>query len=134
LRLLAPERMRVLRRDLSADRSAVSVVRLADVSSIDRGRQVRTRGLLKGINVPGRGSKAPYDLLLEEGGFTLTVIFWDDSFSSAERNLPLPGERIEVCGTVDRFRDQVRLKLQDLSGLRVIRDEPSQTADERDPL
>jgi len=131
LRMIAPEQMTILRRDSAADRSPVSLVRLSDVQSVDRGRQVMTRGLLKAVSVPGRGSKAPYQLVLEEGDCTLTVIFWDDAFSSPERTLPVPGKRIEVCGTVDRFRDQVRLKLQDLSGLRVMADEPSQTMDER---
>jgi len=134
LRMLAPEHMTLLRRDSAADRSPVSVVRLSDVQSVDRGRQVMTRGLLKAVNVPGRGSKAPYQLVLEEGVCRLTVIFWDDAFSSPERTLPVPGKRLEVCGTVDRFRDEVRLKLEDLSGLRVMADEPPQTMDERGPL
>ena len=118
LRMQSLDRLTLVR-ELSSG-STDPFLRLAEISVAKRGWQIVTRGVLKTVTVPGPGSGAPCSLILEEDGVELPVVFWDDAFSSPERKIPVPGKVLEVRGRVDVYKDEVRLRLQDISALRVI--------------
>lgn len=100
--------------------AASSLRRLADVTAVQKGGQITVAGILKSIDVPGPGSKAPYILTIEEDGAQLAVVFREDVFQGLGEKLPMPGKRITARGRVDVYKDVVQLKVWDAGDLRVI--------------
>lgn len=95
-------------------------VRLADITAAQKGERVTVSGVLKEINIPGPGSKAPYVLRLEQNGDELEVIFWDKVFQGLERNLPMPGKTIRATGRVDVYKDKIQLKVWEATDLQEV--------------
>ncbi len=118
LRLQSADQL-VLNRKRAIAPVAAAHVRLADVTAAHRGEQIAVSGILKSIDVPGPGSKAPYTLILEENGAELAAVFWEDVFRDLENQLPLPGKRLSVRGRVDVYKDTVQLKVRTADDLRV---------------
>jgi len=119
LRLQSVDQLRLSRRPAAAP--AASLVRLADVTAEQEGRQVSVTGLLKETSLPRPGSKAPYILTLEEEGAELAVVFWDRVFQGLGRDIPMPGKLISACGRVDVYKGTVQLKVWEAEDLRVVR-------------
>lgn len=124
LRMQSSGQLVLNRKRAAANQPEVSLIRLADVASVQKGEQIAVAGILKSIDVPGPGSKAPYVLTLEEDGAQLAVIFWEDVFQSLDRKLPVPGKRISACGRVELHKDTVQLKVREASDLRVMEPRP----------
>jgi DNA/RNA endonuclease YhcR with UshA esterase domain len=120
LRLQSADQLVLNRKRAAANAPAVSYIRLPDVSSVQKGEQIAVTGILKSIDVPGPGSKAPYVLTLEEDGAQLAVIFWESVFQGLDRKLPMPGKRISARGKVDVYKDTIQLKVWEAGDLRVM--------------
>jgi DNA/RNA endonuclease YhcR with UshA esterase domain len=122
LRMQSAEQL-VLQRKQAASSSApeTSSVRLKDITAAQKGDQVFVSGVLKEVNVPGPGSKAPYVLTLEQDGTQLEVIFWDKVFQGLERKLPMPGKTISALGRVDVYKGKIQLKVWEAADLQEIK-------------
>ena len=92
---------------------------LSDVTAAHKGEQITVAGILKTIDVPGPGSRAPYTLTLEENGTELAVVFWEDVLQGLENKLPVPGKRIGVSGRVDVYKDTLQLKVREAGDLHI---------------
>jgi DNA/RNA endonuclease YhcR with UshA esterase domain len=110
----------VLERKRTIAPSAVSNVRIADVTAAHKGDQITVTGILRTIDIPGPGSKSPYTLTLEENGAKLAVVFWEDVFKGLDNKLPLPGKLISARGRVGVYKDTVQLKVWEAGDLRVM--------------
>jgi len=119
LRIQATDQLILNRKRAAANPAAGTGLRLADVTAAHKGELVTVSGILKAIDVPGPGSKAPYTLILEENGAVLAVIFWNDVFQGMNKRLPAPGKHISVSGRVDVYKDTIQLKVREAGDLRV---------------
>jgi len=117
LRMQSADQLLLQRKKSDSSVSDKQPVRLADVTAAQKGEQVSVTGVLKDINIPGPGSKAPYVLTLHQDGETLEVIFWDKVFQGLERKLPMPGKTIRATGRVDVYKDNVQLKVWESADL-----------------
>ncbi|MBC8207365.1 MAG: hypothetical protein ISR85_04310 [Kiritimatiellales bacterium] len=120
LRMQSAEQLVLQRKRAPSAAPGLSPVQLVNITAAQEGEQVLVTGLLKEIEVPGPGSKAPYVLTLEQGGAELDVILWDDVFQGLERKLPMPGKTISVLGRVDVYKDKVQLKVWEAADLREV--------------
>ena len=120
LRIQATDQLILNRKRPIANPAAGTGLRLADVTAAHKGALVAVSGILKSIDVPGPGSKAPYTLTLEENGAELAVVFWNDVVQALENKLPMPGKRINASGRIDVYKDKVQLKVRDAGNLRVM--------------
>ncbi|HPR82221.1 MAG TPA: OB-fold nucleic acid binding domain-containing protein [Pontiellaceae bacterium] len=119
LRIQSADQLVLNRKRAAAASSPAPRIRLADVTAAHKGEQISVSGILKIIDVPGPGSRAPYTLTLEENGAELAVVFWEDVFRDLEDRLPLPGKRLSVRGGVDVYKDTVQLKVRSAGDLRI---------------
>ncbi len=108
------------KRSASAVLPEVSAVRLSDVTAGQKGDTLSVTGVLKEVNLPGPGSKAPFVLTLEQDGTELEVIFWDKVFQGLEKKLPMPGKTISARGRVDVYKDRVQLKVWEAADLQEV--------------
>lgn len=126
LRLQSADQL-ILSRKRFPERRPGAAVRLADVTPARRGDRLAVTGVLKEINVPGPGSRAPYKLTLEQDGTELEVIFWNEVFQGLEQQLPMPGKTLRASGEVDLYKDRVQLKIWDAEDLVEV-SEPQQSS------
>jgi len=103
--------------------SETSKIHLANITPAQKGDQITVVGTLKKVSVPPPGSKAPYELTLEEDGTELTVVFWDNVFQDFEQKLPPLGEMIRVTGKVDVYKETIQLKVWDAADLRELNEQ-----------
>ena len=120
LRMQSAEQLVLQRKRAPSAAPGLSLVRLADITAAQEGEQILVTGLLKEIDVPGPGSKAPYVLTLEQGGAELEVVFWDTVFQGLEQKLPIPGKTISALGRVDIYKDKIQLKVWEAADLREV--------------
>ncbi len=120
LRMQSADQLVLNRKRPAAIPSADSRTPLANVTVAQQGRTVAVAGILKSIDVPGPGVRAPYVFTLEENGAELAVIFWDDVFQGLDKKLPMPGKFISACGRVDVYKNVIQLKVQAVGDLRII--------------
>ncbi|MBL7016201.1 MAG: hypothetical protein ISR84_01450 [Kiritimatiellales bacterium] len=120
LRMQSAEQLVLQRKRAPSAAPGLSQVRLADITAAQKDQQVLVTGILKEVNVPGPGSKAPYVLTLEQDGAELEVIFWDKVFQGLERKLPMPGKTISALGRVDVYKEKIQLKVWEPSDLREV--------------
>lgn len=118
LRLLSAGQLQLSRRPVAA--SAVTHIRLADITAAQKGERVSVTGVLRKISVPKPGSDAPYILTLEEDHAELPVVFWDTVLKDMGGKFPEPGERLRACGRIDVYRDAVQLKIGEAADLRAV--------------
>lgn len=116
LRMQSAEQM-LLRRKKSVSTAAIKQVLLSDISADQAGERLTVSGKLKEIEIPGPGSKAPYKLIIEQGGATLELIFWDEVFQGLEQKLPMPGKIIQATGRVEEYKGLVQLKIWEAEDL-----------------
>ena len=119
LRMQSAEQLVLQRKRTPSTAPGLSQVQLADITAAQEGEQILVTGVLKEIEVPGPGSKAPYVLTIEQGGAELDVIFWDSVFEGLERKLPMPGKTISALGRVDVYKGRVQLKIWNAGDLGV---------------
>lgn len=119
LRIQSADQLVLNRKRTAVASSPAPYSRLADVTAAHRGEQVTVAGILKSIDIPEPGSKAPYTLTLEENGTELAAVFWEDVFRDLENKLPPPGKRLSVRGRVDVYKDTVQLKVRSAGDLRI---------------
>ncbi|HKL22816.1 MAG TPA: hypothetical protein VJ904_13495, partial [Tichowtungia sp.] len=117
LRMQSAEQLVLQRTRAPSAAPGTPPVRLSDITAAQEGERVSVSGVLKDINVPGPGSKAPYALTLEQDGETLEVIFWDKVFQGLERKLPMPGKTVRATGRVDVYKGKVQLKVWEAADL-----------------
>jgi len=120
LRMQSAEQLVLQRKRVPSAAPGTAQVRLADITVAQKGDQVLVIGVLKDINVPGPGSKAPYVLTLEQDGAELDVVFWDKVFQGLERKLPMPGKLISALGRVDVYKDKIQLKVWESGDLKEV--------------
>jgi DNA/RNA endonuclease YhcR with UshA esterase domain len=86
-------------------------VGLGDITADLAGRIVKTQGRVAEIRAPQAGSKAPYELVLQEGDKTVTVVYWDTVAIHLEQNKPVIGALMGVRGMVSVYKEKVQLKV-----------------------
>lgn len=114
----------VLRRQRQASTASARVC-LADITADQQGAAVTVSGVLKTIDIPPPGSKAPYVLMLEEDGEERPVVFWNDVFQALEKKFPMPGKRLRVRGRVDVYKGSVQIKVWDAADIQEVDGEAS---------
>ena len=120
LRMQSADQLVLQRKRMPSASAGLSMLRLSDIAAAQKGEQVSVSGVLKEINIPGPGSKAPYVLTLEQDGDELEVIFWDKVFQGLERALPMPGKIMRATGRVDVYKDKVQLKVWEAADLQEV--------------
>jgi len=129
LRMQSAEQLVLQRKRAPSPAPGTSQIRLADITAAQKDQQISVTGVLKDINVPGPGSKAPYVLTLEQNGAELDVIFWDKVFQGLERKLPMPGKIIRAFGRVDVYKDKIQLKVWEPGDLKEVTDTKTPVSD-----
>jgi DNA/RNA endonuclease YhcR with UshA esterase domain len=86
-------------------------VALGDITADMVGRIVKTQGRVASIRSPEAGSKAPHELVLQEGDKTVTVVYWDTVADHLEQNKPVVGALMGVRGMVSVYKEKVQLKV-----------------------
>lgn len=89
----------------------VRTVAVADLSPDLAGEVVSVSGRVKGLREPAPGSRAPYQVTLQDGDAEVTVVYWDVVARHLAGNRPVVGALMTVRGQVDVYRDKVQLKV-----------------------
>jgi DNA/RNA endonuclease YhcR with UshA esterase domain len=120
LRMQSADQLVLHRKRKATFVSETSKIHLANITPAQKGDQITVLGKLKEVSVPPPGSKAPYELTLEEDGTELAVIFWDKVFQDLEQKLPTLGKMIRATGRVDVYKETIQLKVWEASDLREV--------------
>lgn len=89
-----------------------TVVELGDVAACRRHARIVVAGNVSEIRRPRPGSRAPHKMILSEGEDTLEVVYWAEQPGPWLRN-----DRLEVFGTVSRYKGRLQLKVGDLQDI-----------------
>jgi len=94
-----------------AARPQAESIMLDEVTADRKGSRIVTEGVVREVSDPPAGSKAPTRIVIEDGGSTLTVVYWEKVAQQIGRNKPQAGQRIQVRGDVDVYNNAVQLKV-----------------------
>lgn len=100
---------------------------IEDVTAELKGRVVTVMGRVAEIRTPEPGTRAPYTLVLEEGGSRVSVVYWDDVAQQLGENSPATGVLMKVSGLVDVYKDAVQIKVNHSTKVRLVDVEPVAT-------
>lgn len=84
---------------------------LDEVTADKKGSRIMTEGVVREVHDPAVGSKAPTRIIIEDGGTYRMVVYWEKVAQQIGKNKPQVGQRIQVRGDVDVYRDEVQLKV-----------------------
>lgn len=134
LRMQSAEQLLLVRRQTDApELRPAETVPLREITADRANERVTVRAVLKSVDVPPPGSRAPYKLTLEQDGVERVAVFWDDVFRDMQRTLPSPGETLLLNAQIDVYRGAVQLKVWDASDLRVVPGNPSAVEKKQTP-
>ena len=83
---------------------------IADITAEMAGQVVRVTGRVAEVNPP-KEEKAPHEVILEDGGSKIRVVYWDTVASRLKGNKPMVGALISVRGMVGVYEGQLQLKV-----------------------
>jgi DNA/RNA endonuclease YhcR with UshA esterase domain len=84
----------------------IGEIRLADITSAQRGDRLTIYGRVSKVWSPRTDSKAPHKIVLADQSGSLEVIHW----FKLERRVKV-GDELEITGTVDLYKEKVQLKV-----------------------
>jgi len=85
-------------------------VSIADITADLEGEVVRVKGRVAEVNPP-KEEKAPHEVMLEDGGSKIRVVYWDTVARNLKANKPMVGALISVRGMVGVYEEQLQLKV-----------------------
>ena len=85
-------------------------VSIADITADLDGQVVRVSGRVAEVNPP-KEEKAPHEVVLEDGGSRIRVVYWDTVARNLKANKPMVGALISVRGMVGIYEEQLQLKV-----------------------
>ncbi len=90
---------------------AADAVAIGDVTADMAGHTVQVSGKVAAIKEPAAGSKAPYDVTLQDGEKTISVIYWDTVAQRLEANKPVVGAALKAVGVVNVYKGKLQVKV-----------------------
>jgi len=94
------------------NQSRCKPVAISDISADLKGKMVRVTGTVSEMLEPKAGSKAPYRVKLQDGDSEIVVVYWDKVAKHLQNNTPVAGGRLSVEGTVDKYKDELQIKVK----------------------
>lgn len=108
-------------------------VAIADITPEMKGRAVRVKGRVSAINPPAL-PKAPHEMILEDGGSTITVVYWDTVVKHLNENKPVVGSQMAIEGTVDVYKEKLQLKVNHSRQIQLLDAVPSSPEPSGEPV
>ena len=91
-------------------RAEAREVALGDITEAMAGQTVKTTGRVTEIKPPGETS-APTEVVLEDGGKQISVVYWDVVAQHLKGNRPVAGALMGVRGLVNVYQGKLQLKV-----------------------
>lgn len=88
-----------------------SAVPIGDLLEEQVGKKISVCGRVRKIRVPTEGSRAPWEIYLRDHSGTLPVIYWKKVAAGLSGQTFSEGDRLIVSGRLDRYREQLQLKV-----------------------
>jgi DNA/RNA endonuclease YhcR with UshA esterase domain len=75
------------------------------------GQQVTIQGMVREYRA-ARSETAPHSIFLEDGSGSLRVVYWSEvARALGSQNVPQPGQKLRIQGTVDEYREELQLRV-----------------------
>ncbi len=82
---------------------------------------VRIKAKVKAI-IPPASERAPYRVILEDGGKEITVVIWADAFGQIPPDQrPEPGMLVRADGVIVEFKGENQLRVKNATQLRLVK-------------
>ncbi|MDZ4197876.1 MAG: hypothetical protein U1E27_01170, partial [Kiritimatiellia bacterium] len=91
---------------------------IATVTAEMKGREVCISGQVAEIRAPGEGTRAPWRMEIEEGEARVLVVFWTAVAEAMAGQIPVVGDRVQVTGQVDLYRETLQVAVRKPDGIR----------------
>ena len=97
------------------------------------GKTIKVTGRVAQIKAPEAGSKAPYEVTLQDDGKDVCVVYWDAVAGLLDDgNKPFVGALMTVKGQVNEYKDKLQIKIEDPADLTLVDVRPA-SAPQVDP-
>jgi DNA/RNA endonuclease YhcR with UshA esterase domain len=102
-------------------------IALGDITADMAGRVVKIQGRVAEIRTPTAGSKAPTELILQDGDKQIAVVYWDVVAQHLGQNQPVVGALMGVRGMVNVYKEKIQVKVNHSEQLTLLDVVPSAT-------
>lgn len=94
---------------------------VGDVTAAMAGKTVKVSGRVTQVKVPEQGSKAPYEVTLQEGDKQVSVIYWDTVARHLDDNSkPVVGALMTAKGQVNEYKGRLQIKIGNSADLTLV--------------
>lgn len=98
-----------------------AITKISDINASMKDNAVTISGEVMAVSEP-RSDRAPYNVIVKDASGSVSVVYWKDlADKMSEDQAPKQGDKVEIKGTVNLFKEKIQIKIKSPSDIKKIK-------------